>query len=115
MVKDLASTTPTNSYCHRIDPDYPNRLESLFRSSSSSSIQSINETAISQEVTWTDLEQGIILGAYYYGYAATNIFGGRLSERYGPKWVSAIGLTSAAILNAFLPFGSNFAVFASLR
>nr|XP_027196056.1 sialin-like [Dermatophagoides pteronyssinus] len=118
MVKDFASTTPSNSYCHRIDPDYPNRLESLFRSSSSLSaslIKSLNETAISQEVTWTDLEQGIVLGAYYYGYAATHIFGGRWSERYGPKWVTVIGLIGAAILNAILPFGSNFFVFALLR
>lgn len=54
-------------------------------------------------LNWTDIEQGVALGSYYYGFAPMHIFGGRLAERFGAKWVLFIGLIGAAIANAFLP------------
>lgn len=73
----------------------------------------------SQKLNWTEAEQGLALGAYYYGFATTHIFGGRLAERsrWGPKWITATGLVGAAIINAVLPVTArlNFAAFAVLR
>lgn len=45
---------------------------------------------------WTPSQQGLVLGAFYYGYIILQIPGGALSERYGSKLVltSAIFLTS---------------------
>ncbi|XP_066967806.1 sialin-like isoform X2 [Macrobrachium rosenbergii] len=36
---------------------------------------------------WNEMTQGLILGSYYYGYALTQIVGGRLAELYGTRWV----------------------------
>jgi MFS family permease len=38
------------------------------------------------EFDWDPETQGIILGAFYYGYAMSQPFGGVLAERYGGKW-----------------------------
>lgn len=38
-------------------------------------------------MTWTEPEQGLVLGSYFWGYFITQIPGGRLSELYGGKWV----------------------------
>lgn len=54
-------------------------------------------------LNWTDAEQGVALGSYYYGFAPMHILGGRLAERFGAKWITFIGLVGAAIANAFLP------------
>ena len=35
---------------------------------------------------WTSLEQGLILGSYFYGYFLTQIPGGRLAEVSSAKW-----------------------------
>ena len=71
------------------------------------------------KLNWSEAEQGLALGAYYYGFATTHIFGGRLAERsrWGPKWITATGLVGAAIFNAILPITArlNFVVFVVIR
>lgn len=36
---------------------------------------------------WSNRDQGLILGAYFYGYIVSQLPGGRLAERFGAKWV----------------------------
>lgn len=77
------------------------------------------DASLEKKLNWSEAEQGLALGAYYYGFATTHIFGGRLAERsrWGPKWIIATGLVGAAIFNALLPVTArlNFVVFVVIR
>jgi len=55
------------------------------------------------EFTWTEAEQGFILGSFFWGYILTQIPGGMLSQKYGGKWVISIGLLITAILSFIIP------------
>ena len=59
---------------------------------------------------WSESTQGIILGSYYYGYTLANIFGGRLAERWGGKWVCCFGIMIPAIFNVLTPLASKYHV-----
>ncbi|ODN02131.1 Sialin [Orchesella cincta] len=63
--------------------------------------------------TWNEQEQGLILGAFFWGYLSTQLLGGLLAQRYGGKWVISLGLLSTGILSFILPWaamsgGKNF-------
>jgi len=51
--------------------------------------------------------QGVILGAYFYSYTLTQVFGGRFTERFGARWVCGIGIFVPAIANALTPIAAN--------
>jgi MFS family permease len=36
---------------------------------------------------WSQTEQGLVLGSYFWGYIITQVPGGRVAEMYGGKWV----------------------------
>ncbi len=52
---------------------------------------------------WDAQEQGIILGAFYYGFIVTPLPGGFLAERYGAKWVVFSSLLLASICSLLSP------------
>ncbi|XP_023322826.1 putative inorganic phosphate cotransporter isoform X3 [Eurytemora carolleeae] len=39
---------------------------------------------------WNERDQGLILGAFFYGYVVTQLPGGRLAEIWGGKWLYGI-------------------------
>ncbi|KAK8381082.1 hypothetical protein O3P69_008167 [Scylla paramamosain] len=39
------------------------------------------------ELEWSESVQGFVLGSFFYGYAITQIVGGRAAEVYGVRWV----------------------------
>lgn len=47
---------------------------------------------MSEEFTWSDSYKGTVLSVFFIGYAATQLLGGALADRYGGKGVLAIGL-----------------------
>jgi MFS family permease len=55
------------------------------------------------EFEWNQTEQGVILGAFFYGYIFFQIVGGRLAEIFGAKWLAAGGITMSIIINSFTP------------
>jgi MFS family permease len=55
------------------------------------------------EFDWDAETQGLILGAFYYGHALIQPFGGMLAERYGGKWLMAGGLTFGSVTTMFFP------------
>ena len=59
---------------------------------------SSSSAPISQTFAWSELTQGYILGTFYYGYATTQILGGRMAERYGFKIIYGTSLFVTAIL-----------------
>ena len=56
---------------------------------------------------WDSKEQGLIHGAFYYGYVATQIPGGILAEKYGGKWFFGIGTLSSAMMTLLAPLASK--------
>ena len=53
---------------------------------------------------WTELEQGIILSSYYWGYIVSYYPGKKLSEIIGSKFVIIIGTSLASIATIAIPF-----------
>ena len=59
---------------------------------------------------WDAEQQGIILGAFFYGYIITQVPGGYLAEKYGGKWLFGLGVLVTAILTLFTPVAANAGV-----
>ncbi|RNA33599.1 sialin-like, partial [Brachionus plicatilis] len=57
---------------------------------------------------WTKDMQGLILATYFIGYFITEIPGGYMSLKFGPKRVLAISLLTSSILTMALPFFARF-------
>jgi MFS family permease len=55
------------------------------------------------EFDWDQQTQGVILGAFFYGYVAFQVLGGRLAELFGAKWLCAVSLAMSAVINALTP------------
>ncbi|KAH8298053.1 hypothetical protein KR018_005264, partial [Drosophila ironensis] len=52
---------------------------------------------------WSRQTQSIVVMAFYVGYILTNIPGGRLSERYGGKWVLGAAILLSGLLTLITP------------
>ncbi|CAG2175091.1 unnamed protein product, partial [Oppiella nova] len=62
------------------------------------------------EFDWSESLQGVILGASFYAYLITPTIAGRITERFGSKWVTAVSLTVPAILLALIPTAARLHV-----
>ena len=69
------------------------------------------------EFEWSEDLQGYALSAYFYGYVATQLLGGRLSDVFGPKFVLGPGVFIAGLLTLFGPIAAriNIGVFIGSR
>lgn len=58
---------------------------------------------------WSESLQGTVLGATFYSYLVTPIFAARATEmtRWGPKWVTACGVSIPAIFHALTPVSAT--------
>ncbi|XP_070490732.1 putative inorganic phosphate cotransporter [Chironomus tepperi] len=52
---------------------------------------------------WSEQLQGVILGAFYWGYTILHIPGAILAAKYGGKYTLSIGILSTAILTLLTP------------
>lgn len=57
---------------------------------------------------WSEQLQGVILGAFFWGYVITHIPGGILAEKYGGKYTLSLGILSTAIFTLLTPMAINF-------
>ncbi|XP_077988263.1 sialin-like [Glandiceps talaboti] len=69
------------------------------------------------EFYWDSYHQGLLLGAYYYGYASCQIFGGWLEKYVGGKIVFGGSMSIASILTLFSPLAAraDFWIYFSVR
>ena len=58
---------------------------------------------MSAEFGWDRTVQGIVLSAFFWGYLATQILGGRLADRYGGKIVLGVGVLVWSLFTALTP------------
>nr|XP_042909069.1 putative inorganic phosphate cotransporter [Parasteatoda tepidariorum] len=62
------------------------------------------------EFLWSPATQGIIIGAYFYGYCSCQIVSGRLAELYSRKWVFGIGSFLASVITLLTPLAAYHSV-----
>ncbi|GFR07831.1 hypothetical protein TNCT_274031, partial [Trichonephila clavata] len=74
----------------------------------------INVTSTEEEgdYLWTPSMQGVVLGAYFYGYVCTQVFGGRMAEIAGGKWVMGLSILIASFLTFVTPVAADIGVVA---
>ncbi|GBM61619.1 Sialin [Araneus ventricosus] len=60
-----------------------------------------------EQYNWDSKTQGIILGAFFYGYFITQLPGGLLSETFGAKWVFGLGILITAICSLLTPLAAS--------
>lgn len=53
---------------------------------------------------WTQEQQGIILSSFFWGYLATQMLGGILSQCYGGKYVFVLGILFSAFCSLLTPY-----------
>lgn len=56
---------------------------------------------------WDSETQGLILGAFFYGYILTQILGGYLASRCGPKWLLGFGILVTVIFTLLTPLAAD--------
>ncbi|TRY68438.1 hypothetical protein TCAL_01361 [Tigriopus californicus] len=95
MVNQTAVTPPDPPNATNICPIYPTPL---------------NITVPSEDgpFIWDDKAQGNLLAAFYWGYVLLQIPGGRISEKFGGKWVFSIGILGTSLLTILTPFAAKF-------
>ena len=57
---------------------------------------------------WSEQLQGVILGAFFWGYVITHIPGGILSEKFGGKYTLGLGILSTAVFTLITPVVINW-------
>nr|XP_027217377.1 sialin-like isoform X2 [Penaeus vannamei] len=55
------------------------------------------------EFDWDEQTQGLVLGAFYYGYTLTNLVGGRASEHFGGRLVFGLGAATSSFISLLSP------------
>lgn len=69
------------------------------------------------EMNWDETVQGFVLGSFFYGYAVSQIIGGRVSELYGTKLVFGGCIFSGGLAAFLSPVAAraHYGVFITLR
>ena len=59
------------------------------------------------EFQWDSIQQGLLLGCYYYGYMPSNVPGAWLSRKFGFKIVIGASQTVGSILTCIMPVAAK--------
>ncbi|CAG2105257.1 unnamed protein product [Medioppia subpectinata] len=59
---------------------------------------------------WNESIQGIILGANFYMYLITPTISGRITERFGAKWITSITIMTSGAILALIPTAAYYSV-----
>ncbi|CAG7816241.1 unnamed protein product [Allacma fusca] len=62
------------------------------------------------EFNWTREQQGIILGSFFWGHVITQIPGGILAQKYGPKWPLGYGILFTSLLAIVTPIAARWSI-----
>ncbi|CAE7905549.1 PHT4 [Symbiodinium sp. KB8] len=67
---------------------------------------SIAIIGMAKDFQWDKAFEGTVLSAFFGGYAATQLLGGRLADVLGTKWVLAAGLSTWSLATALTPLAA---------
>lgn len=68
-------------------------------------IISVASPEIIREFSISETEMGAVYSAFLFGYTLTMIPGGRMADRWGPRWVVTLSGVGAALLTALTALG----------
>jgi len=68
----------------------------------------IFQTLETPEFDWDSNDQGLILGAFFYGYIITQIPGGYFSEKFGGKWFLFFGTLATTVFTLLSPVSARY-------
>ncbi|KAF8787046.1 Vesicular glutamate transporter 3 like protein [Argiope bruennichi] len=88
-------------------PSKDNTSDECFVSPREIFSNSTSEPIKDGEFLWSPEMQGVVLGAFYYGYVISQIPGGRLAELYSGKWVFGISTFLTSILTLLTPIAAR--------
>lgn len=65
---------------------------------------------------WNEKTQGLILGAFFWGYFLLQVPGGRMAERFGPRILASTGIIGTGVINLLTPIlAPHYIVFLGSR
>jgi ACS family sodium-dependent inorganic phosphate cotransporter-like MFS transporter 5 len=70
------------------------------------------------DFNWNAQQQGVVLGAFFYGFIVSMIPGGYLSERYSSKWVifgASLGASVCSLLSPVAAKYGDYAGFVAIK
>uniref|UniRef100_A0A7N8WP87 Sialin n=1 Tax=Mastacembelus armatus TaxID=205130 RepID=A0A7N8WP87_9TELE len=79
----------------------------MLNSTHQSSINHSGSVCPASVYDWDSETQGWILGAFFYGYILTQIPGGYLAGRLGPKWLLGFGILGTVVFTLFTPVAAD--------
>jgi len=78
-----------------------------------------NVTSIEEDgpFSWSSIDQGLVLGCYFYGYVCGQIPGAWLARRYGLRYVAGLAFVITSVLTLITPVTAwfNFELLVALR
>ncbi|CAG2174536.1 unnamed protein product [Oppiella nova] len=98
-IVDMVISVPQNSA-----NDPLKNISSLHSDECPADVVSDGKVSIVGVFDWSPPTQGIVLGAFYYGYVWPQIIGGRLSELYGAKYMIGTSIFISGFINLLTPF-----------
>ncbi|XP_049591389.1 sialin [Syngnathus scovelli] len=84
---------------------HPNHSSSVCPPHQSPARPKHNQTA--SVYNWETETQGWILGSFFYGYILTQIPGGYLAGRFGPKWLLGLGILGTVVFTLLTPLAAD--------
>jgi MFS family permease len=76
---------------------------------------SVAAPALIDQLHISSAQMGVLLSAFFWGYAAAHPLAGAIAQRFDVRWVMAIGLTLWAGATALCGFAASFAGLLALR
>ncbi|CAD6228693.1 GSCOCG00006502001-RA-CDS [Cotesia congregata] len=98
------SETPVVSQCGEV-------MNNTFIKSVNNFSVANNETEEMKQVQYSEYEQGLAIGAYYWIHWLSEIPGGVLARKYGTKMIFGVGNLLAAILGVFLSVTMQYSLY----
>ena len=68
---------------------------------------SVAAPSMREELGWTETEKGVVLSAFYWGYALGQIPASRLAYTYGAKWMFGLSVLIPSLLTILVPLASR--------
>eukprot|EP01034_Spumella_vulgaris_P017036 gene17036-21720_t len=59
------------------------------------------------DLDWTESQKGLVLSAFYWGYAIGQLPASRLGQYYGAKWLFGLSILISSILTLLVPVASR--------
>lgn len=106
----IVAMVGTRAHGHGEDGNHtaePEDLSNVCQDTRHSANDSAASTVVEGEFDWDETIQGLILGSFFWGYAFTNIPGGRAAEYFGGKLVFGAGIVLSAGLTLITPVSAR--------